>query len=136
MAQITPKALYMKDCRFKVGTHNYEKTVSGVTFVPTSTAATWTGLTPDSSVSEQSTPTWVVNVDYVQDWETADSFARYLHEHQGEKVEVEFEPKADGPAITSTVTLVPGPIGGPGGAFATASVSLGSDYPDLAAVAA
>jgi hypothetical protein len=131
MTQITPKPLYLKDVTLKIGDDNYEKTISGCTFTPTSTAATWTGLTPTASFSEQSTPTWVCGLDYVQDWESADSLARYLHDHAGQQVDAAFEPRAGGPAVTAKLTLVPGPIGGPGGAFATASVSLGSSYPEL-----
>jgi hypothetical protein len=131
MTQIQPKPLYMKDARLKIGADNYEKTISGCTFVPTSSAATWTGLTPTASYSEQSTPTWVCNIDYVQDWESDDSLARYLYDHAGQQVEASFEPKAGGPAIEATLTVVAGPMGGPGGAFATATVSLGSDYPAL-----
>ena len=129
MALIPLKPLFLKDSTLKIDEDNFENAVSGVTFTPTTSAATWTGLTPKSTFSEQTSPTWVAQLDYVQDWESTESLSRYLHDHAGESKSVTFAPKAGGTEVTATLVIVPGPIGGAGGAFATASVTCGSDYP-------
>ena len=128
--------LYLKDVDFTVDSLEYKRHVSGVTFTPTSSAATWTGLTPTATFSDQATPTWVCAIDYVQDWETEDSFSQFLFDHAGESVPVVFAPKTGGRKVSANLVIVPGAIGGAGGAFATSSVSLGTDYPVWSAAGA
>lgn len=131
---IDVKPLYLVDALLKIATANYEKHVSGVTFSPAVSSATWTGLTPSASFTRTGTPTWTCKLDYVQDWDTADSLSRFLFDHAGETVAVEFTPEggATGETIVANITIVPGDIGGAGGAYATGSVTCGSDYPKFA----
>jgi len=126
---IAVKPLYLKDVDLEIATFDFRRHVSGVKFTPSSTAATWTGLTPTAVFSEQSTATWICALDYVQDWETPGSLSQFLHDHAGENVPVVFAPKDGGRSIAANLVIVPGEIGGAGGAFATSSVNLGSDYP-------
>lgn len=130
MAAIAAKPLFMKDVLMQVGTDSYEAGLSGVTFTPTSSPVTFNGLTPTATYSDLTSPTWVCQLDYVQDWETAGSLSQYLLDNAGKQVPAVFTPKkGTGKKFTATVTLAPGPIGGAGGAFATSSVSLGSTTP-------
>jgi hypothetical protein len=133
MPNIAVKPLYLKDAAFsakldETTTNNYEAAISGVTFTPTSSAASWTGI-GGNSFTEQATPTWVAGIDYVQDWESEDSFSNFLMDHAGETLPCTFTPKRGGRPVDANLSIVPGPIGGAGQAYATATVSLGSDTP-------
>lgn len=131
--KIAAKPLYLKDSVFSAKIddtteYEYQAAISGVTFTPTSSAASWTGIGGDA-YTEQSSPTWVAGIDYVQDWDTPDSFSNFLMEHSGETLPCSFTPKRGGRPLTANLSIVPGPIGGAGQAYATATVSLGSDTP-------
>lgn len=132
MPTIAVKPLYLKDAQFAAQIDNeatnFEAAISGVTFTPTSTAASWTGI-GGNSFTEQATPTWVAGIDYVQDWETPGSFSNFLMDHAGETLPCTFTPKRGGRPVSANLSIVPGPIGGAGQAYATATVSLGSDTP-------
>lgn len=134
MATITPKPLFLKDCLMQIATDNYEAGIAGVTITPPSPVK-FQGLTPTSTFSE--TPAeWVCQLDYVQDWESTGSLSQYLLDNIGKQVTAVFTPKAKtGKKFTVTITIQPGPIGGPGGAFASASVSLSSSIPVASAAA-
>lgn len=130
---IAVKPLYLKNAQFAAkldeNTENeYQAAISGVTFTPTSSAASWTGI-GGNSFTEQATPTWVAGIDYVQDWDSPDSFSNFLMEHSGETLPCTFTPRKGGRPLEANLSIVPGPIGGAGQAYATASVSLGSDTP-------
>ncbi|WP_349902606.1 hypothetical protein [Parafrigoribacterium humi] len=136
MAQIAVNPFLMKDCLLTVAASDYAKHVSAVEFVPTSSVATWKGLTPDSVFSFGSNATWVCNLTYAQDWSTADSLSRYLYDHEGEEIEVVFEPVAGGPSVTATLIITPGSIGGAVDSVAVSTVGLGvKGKPVLEAVA-
>lgn len=132
MPPIAVKPLYLVDVLLSIASANYEKHVSGVTFTPSVPSATWTGLTPDASFTRAGTPTWVCKLDYVQDWETDASLSQFLHDHAGQTVPVTFTPATGSKPVSANITIVPGDIGGAGGAFATSSVTCGSDYPEFA----
>lgn len=134
MANITPVPLYMSNATLKVAADNYEAAVSSVTFTPSTSVATFKGLTPTAVFKHASSSEWVCEVAFVQDWATAGSLSNYLFEHEGETVSVDFEPEAGGPTITASVVIVPGSIGGAVDAFATSSVQLGvNGKPTIAA---
>lgn len=110
---------------------DYRKHVSGVTFTASSSQTTWTGLGLNTH-TDASAPTWTCQLDYVQDWTSADSLSQYLMAHEGETVPVTFRPQAGiGPSFSANLTIVPGNIGGQVNAYATTSVTLGSDKPVL-----
>ena len=126
MAVITANPVYLKDTSFLVAADNYESALSSATFTPTSSTATWQGLTPSSSFTFASTATWTVTLEYAQDWATTNSLSRYLYENEGKEVVVKFAPTKGAvvPTFTATVIITPGAIGGAVNAVATASVTL------------
>lgn len=125
MSTIAIQPFVLKDCAFKVAADNYEGHVSAVEFVPTANSVQWKGLTPSSVFTDVSTATWVCNLALAQDWETANSLSRYLFEHEGDAIAVEFEPIAGGTAFSATVVITPGSIGGTVDAVGVSTVSLG-----------
>jgi hypothetical protein len=122
--------LVLKDVELLIGgLDDFRKHVSGVTFTPSSSQTTWSGLGLNTH-TDSGIPTWTVTLDYVQDWTSTTSLSAYLFEHEGETVAIEFTPTDGvGPAFTANVSIVPGAIGGTVNAFATTSVTLGSDKP-------
>ena len=125
MAAISVQPFIMRDCTFSVATDSYEAHVSQVEFTPTSSIVTFKGLAPTAVFNFGSSATWVCTLAYAQDWSTANSLSRYLHENEGEEIAVVFEPVAGGPTISATLIVTPGAIGGTVDAVAVASVSLG-----------
>lgn len=125
MPEIVVSPFQLTDCTFQVAADNYEAHVSKVEFAPSSTSAKFKGLKPSAVFTFAGSPDWVCNLTFAQDWSTANSLSRYLFEHTGEAVEVTFEPKKGGTAITATIIVQPGSIGGDVDAVATSTVSLG-----------
>lgn len=125
MAAITPAPFSMKNCLLTVESDSYEKQVSAVEFVPSSSIINWKGLTPGAVFSDTTAATWVCNLSYAQDWATTGSLSRYLHDNEGEEIDVVFEPIKDGPSISATLFVTPGSIGGQVDSVAVATVSLG-----------
>lgn len=134
MAKIAVKPFVMRDCTLNIkdgatDVGDFELHVSKVEITPTTSVQVFKGLSPASVHQDVSSPEWVAGVDYAQDWETINSWSQYLLANVGKKVTMKFTPKngATAKAITVTVTLLPGSIGGTVGAFATGSVSLPVD---------
>jgi hypothetical protein len=124
MADIAVQPIVMKNVTLNIPTDNYAAHVSGVTFTPTTSPVTWTGLALNT-FSDTAAATWVVGLDFAQDWKTPNSLSIYLFNNEGATVTMEFHPEADaGPSFTCPVVIVPGAIGGPVNAVATATVSL------------
>lgn len=128
--QIDLVPIVMKDARIKVGADNYEKAVRVARLVPTANQDTKTfqGLTPSASFTDTSTPaiSWELQLEYAQDWETANSLSSYLLTNSGTQKSIVLQPKAGAgkKTFTITATIVPGPIGGQVNEYADASVSL------------
>jgi hypothetical protein len=132
MAKIAVKPFVLRDCTLNIkdgatDVGDFEAHVSKVEIMPSVSVQTWKGLTPTAVYQDVPSPEWTANVDYAQDWETASSFSQYCLANVGKKVTAKFTPKVAGKAITVTVTLLPGGIGGTVGAFATGSVALPVD---------
>lgn len=125
MASVTVNPFLLTDCLFQVEADNYEAHVSKVEFAPSSSSTQFKGLTPTAVFTFAGTSTWTCNLDFAQDWDTPGSLSRYLFEHEGEALDVTFEPKKGGSAITATIVAIPGSIGGAVDGVATSSVSLG-----------
>lgn len=125
MAEITVDPFVLRDVIFNVGTDGYKAHVSQVTFTPTSSVVTWQGLTPTAAFSFGTNATWTCDLEYAQDWSTANSLSRYLFENEGEEIAVTFEPVAGDPGIAATLIVTPGAIGGAVNTVAVATVSLG-----------
>jgi len=136
MAQIGVQPFILNNVTLKVAADNYEKHVSQVEFQPQGGITSWKGLTPDATFSAAQNPIWQLVLAYAQDWTTTNSLARYLFDNQGKTVTAVFTPVAGGPAITASVILTAGPIGGQGDAVAAGSVTLGVvGKPTIAAAA-
>jgi hypothetical protein len=134
MTKLTVAPVTMKDVVFKVDVDDYARHVSEVLFTPTvkQDEIVWQGLSPDASFTDTSAPetTWAASISYAQDWETADSFSRYLLDHAGEDKDVVFEPKSGvGTSFASTLTIVPGPVGGKVKTVAEGQVSMKATEP-------
>lgn len=126
MSQIVVKPIVLRDVLLKIEADDYEKHVSGVTMTPSSGSVSWTGLAPDDTFTFPTATTWAVQLDYAQDWETANSLSRYLYDHEGETVTLLFEPVKGGLGWQVEVVIVPGSIGGQVNTVAAASVTLGA----------
>ena len=127
MASIANNAYFLQNATVQIGTDNFEEAISSITLTPSSSQVTFKGLTP-AAIQNFSTPsTWVAALEFAQDWTTTGSLSQYLFAHEGQAVTMTFVPEADdleSPTITATVVIVPGSIGGAGGAVATSQVSL------------
>lgn len=125
MAQIDVKPIVLRDVLLSIAADSYEKHVSGVTITPTTGSVTWNGLTPAAAFNFPTSTTWALQLDYAQDWDTANSLSRYLFDHEGQEVTMIFEPVKGGLGWEVDVVIVPGSIGGQVNAVATATVTLG-----------
>jgi len=125
MAVIEVEPLVLKDVTALIGTDDYKKHLDAVTFTPSSSSITWTGLGGNTH-TDVNTATWTVVLNYVQDWETADSLSQFLYENEGTTVPMTFHPRSgSGPSFTAQVVITPGAIGGTVNSYATTSVTLG-----------
>lgn len=125
MAQIEVKPIVLRDVLLTIPTDDYAKHVSGVTITPAAGTVTWNGLNPDATFTFPTATTWTAQLDYAQDWETANSLSRYLFDNEGEQVKMLFEPVAGGLGWEVDVFIAPGAIGGQVNTVATATVTLG-----------
>lgn len=124
MAQIAVQPIYLKDVVLTVDGDTYEKHVSGVTFTPSVTTATFKGLEPTAVFTNVGSSTWMLDLAYAQDWQTADSLSAYLFANEGAEITLSFVPVTGGGTWTATVIVVPGSVGGAVDSYATSSVSL------------
>lgn len=125
MTIVPIKPLFLSESKLTVGLDDYAAHISGAKLVPSSSTVTWKGLKPGSAFSQQTIATWVLTINYAQDWESASSLSQYLLAHEGETVEMTLEPTDGGQAFTVQVTITPGAIGGDVDTFAAESVTLG-----------
>ena len=124
MAQISVQPLYLKDVVLTVDGDTYEKHVSGVTFTPSVSTATFKGLDSDAVFTQASNASWTCDLSFVQDWETAGSLSAYLFNNAGSEVTLSFLPPPGSGTWSATVIIVPGAVGGTVDAYATSTVSL------------
>lgn len=133
MAIVPVQPLVMKDVDAIFGADvdapDFRKHLDAITYTPTAAQASWTGLGANTH-TDVATALWALVLSYVQDWDSAESLSRFLFEHEGETIPVEFRPRTgSGASFASNVVITPGAIGGAVNAFATTSVTLGSDKP-------
>jgi hypothetical protein len=103
----------------------FRTAVSNVTFTPSSSTVTWTGLGLNT-YTDVATATWTCTLEYAQDWDTANSLSQYLYANEGQTVDVVFKPKAAGTKTwTGKLIITPGAVGGAVNAVAVATVTLG-----------
>lgn len=132
MATVAVKPFVLRDVNFVFGVDNYEAHVSQCEYVPTTPQLTWTGLA-NNTVGASGASTWVLTIAGAQDWETANSLSQYLHEHEGETIDVTLTPADGSGTFTSTVTVAAANIGGTAAAFSVFTVSMGSTKPEFTA---
>lgn len=106
---------------------DYAGATSSVTFTPSSSPQTYTGLKPDAVFTDPGAETWQAALDVAQDWKTPNSLSRFLFENAGKKAVARFVPQDGGPSFDARLTLSSPSIGGAVNAFATSSVTLGVD---------
>jgi hypothetical protein len=116
--------LYMRDSVLTIDGTDHAAQCSSIVFTPSSSPQIWKGLKPTSQFTAAGAATWTLDVTAAQDWDDADSFSIYLHEHEGETIAVTAEPKDGGASFAANVTIVPGAIGGAVDAFAEGTVSM------------
>jgi hypothetical protein len=116
--------LYLKDALLSIAAAEYQAEVSSATFEPSTSTATWKGLTPEAVFTQTANATWVITIVWAQDWDDATSLGVYLFQNEGEEVELVFEPKTGGAGFSATVVITPGAIGGAVDGFAESTVSL------------
>ena len=124
MAQIAVQPIYLKDVVLSVAGSDFEKHVSGVTFTPSVSSATWKGLEPTAVFTNVGSSSWTVDLEYAQDWDTTGSLSAYLFANEGTEVTLTFEPVAGGSSWSADVIIVPGAVGGAVDSYAVATVSL------------
>lgn len=127
MAVLPVNPLLLKDIDLLLGSgtpDDFGAHVDAVTFTPSATTMSWTGL-KQNTFTDVSTATWTCVLNYVQDWDSTNSLSRYLYEHEGETIPAEFTPRDGGPSFTADLVITPGAIGGTVNAYATTSVTLG-----------
>ncbi len=127
---IVPDPITIKDAVLTLslnGTdvYDYKAAVAKARLAPTVSVSTFTGIGGQKVVSLDDVA-WALEVDYPQDWATANSLSQFLLANAGKTATAVLTPKAGGTPKTATVTvlLVPGGIGGTYGQRADESVSL------------
>lgn len=125
MATIDIDPLFVDASDLTIGDDDYAAHISGAQCVPSSSQVTWTGSKPGAVFTRQTRSTWVLTINYAQDWESAKSLSKYLHDNEGETVDITVTPVSDGQAFTVSVNIAPGSIGGEINQFGTSTVSLG-----------
>ena len=126
MPVIAVDPIMMGSAKLTLGANDYEGHVSSAMFTPANnTPVVWKGLTASSVFSFGTKATWTLDLEYAQDWETADSLSKYLLANEGTVVAAVFEPVDGGQAYEADVIITPGAIGGAVDSVATGTVSLG-----------
>jgi hypothetical protein len=129
--QVENTGTIQKNLKLTIDDNTYEKHVSNIAWNPSSTTQNWQGGTPDSLLTDTTPSTWVAAWTILQDWQNPDSLINWVYDHQGEKVEVEYMPDADGDVtFTATVTIPDINIGGAVNAFNESTFSGPSTKPD------
>jgi hypothetical protein len=126
MPVIAVDPILMGSAKLTLGLDDYEGHVSSAAFIPgNNTPVIWKGLTPTSVFSFGQKATWTLDLEYAQDWATANSLALFLLDNEGETVTAVLEPVDGGQGYTAEVIITPGAIGGAVDTVAVGSVSLG-----------
>ena len=132
MTTVPVDPFVLKDALLKIGADNYEAAVSEVRFTPSSSTQTFKGIAPNSSKTDSSLASWTCTIAFAQDWDEPASLSNKLLADEGATVAAEFVPRNGAPGatkFTANITLVAPEIGGAVDAFATSSVTCGSDKP-------
>lgn len=119
------KPVYLDNSSLIMKSLDYAAAASKISCEPQTATATFRGMKRNARFTHTSVESWVLNIDFAQDFETAGSFSTVLHDNQGKTETIQFAPVEGGQLWEVEVQLVPGGIGGQVGAHATSSISLG-----------
>jgi len=122
MPNIAPALINMNRATLKIGTDNYEKSVSTARGVPTSPIGKFKGIGGNTS-KVAGVADWLLNLTYAQDWKTENSLSQYALANHGLTKVVELVPETGGGTFTVTVLVVAGDFGGDADTTTTASVA-------------
>ena len=126
MPEIAVDPFLMQDAILNFALDDYAAAVSSATLTPTAANVTWKGLKPAAVFTFAAAATWTLDLEYAQDWETANSLAQYLYLHEGETIAATLTPQDGlGQAWAVNVIITPGAVGGAVDTVAVGSVSLG-----------
>ncbi len=132
MAEQPTTPRLVKHISLTVGTDSFSKHVNSVKYARSASMQEWRGGTPEAVFTDETSPTYTVEMTGIQDWETATSLCNFLLEHEGETADFEYKPHFDGKvSFISEVTIVAPEIGGPVGAYNEFTVTMGSTKPTL-----
>jgi hypothetical protein len=101
---------------------------SSAILTPSSGTVEFKGLKPSAVFTFAQAVTYVLELEYAQDWSVEDSLSRYLFDHKGENVPatLNFDDATTGSTSWAlTVAVSPGAAGGAVDAVATATATLG-----------
>ena len=123
IADIQP--IFLKNYALVIAAFDYRKHLDSFALVPQTSTASWRGAGGNTH-TDVSVTGWQAQAGYMQDWNTPESFSRFLQEHQGQTVDAVFEPEAgNGTSWAVKLILVPGQIGGAIGSAGNVTVTLG-----------
>lgn len=125
MPEIAIEPLYMDAADLNIAGDDYAAHISGASFVPSTSTVTWQGAKPAAVFTRQTRATWVLNLNFAQDWESAKSLSQYLHANEGTITPIVLTPVSGGKSFTADVIIAPGTIGAEINQFGTSSISLG-----------
>ena len=117
-------AYVLRDALFTVDGTDYANQCTSVVMTPTQETQTLKTMVPDGIVQDVDTAVWVCSINGIQDYLTAQGFARYLTDHAGTQISVVFEPKKGGVTATAILVAKATPFGGEQGAFTVFDVEL------------
>lgn len=124
MTDIVPKPYEINTATLTLGSDTFQKACRRAEAVPTHAGNTFDAI-DGASYPLGGTPSWVLNVELAQDWDTASSLAIYLMEHDGEEVTFEYLPTATAVRkITGTLLCRAISMGGQSKAAAVSTVTL------------
>lgn len=134
MPAISYSPYAMTDAVLMLGTDTFEDAINKAEFVPSYTNPTYDTIN-GSSHAVGDTATWVLNLDFGQDWIASTSLANYLAANDGEAITAELTPiSGSGKKMTATVIIRAGAFGGTAKSVSTGTVTLPvSGVPVLAA---
>lgn len=123
MAVITPVPVVFNAATLKIGTHNFELSVSAFRLEPTYPETKFKGI-GGNTISGLGTAEWQATLDYPQDWASANALSKFLFDNQGTTQVADITPKTGGPGFRLSLVLKAGPIGGTVDELLTGSVTL------------
>lgn len=120
-----PNAAYMGGAgKLAIGADEYTAAVTGFILTPTTEKAAVTDI-GGVTTNFAGKPSWVAQIDYNQDWTTADSFSQKLIEWHGQVKAATYTPNDGGLGWAVDMVCEAGAIGGPGKGIHAAQVTVG-----------